>query len=132
MTSIENVFPTITRYFFSGSQKLLFDLFRENIDSFAVVNFSNDSQNHDFFFQQFTPIWINLIQHSNYKEAEDVWQFALSIASRWEVHNPQVHKGTPYYFLGVTQILANKLEDGFLSMQRARTVKPILIIEVHQ
>lgn len=119
MSSIENIFSRINHHYYTGDQTLLFDLFQENIDTAAVESFSNDYLQHDLFFNQFTPIWINLIQTNRFKEAENIWHYAISIALRWEKHNPQIHKGTPYYFLGVTQILATNLEDGFLSMHRA-------------
>ena len=39
----------------------------------------------------------------------------------WESNNKptKIHKGTPYYFLGVSAILNNELETGFLAMHQA-------------
>ena len=50
-----------------------------------------------------------------------LWEYALDLAHNWEKTNRpiKIHKGTPYYFLGVTAILNNDLENGFLAMHQA-------------
>jgi len=91
-------------------------------------NYTNDYFNqhpafadHDQFFVFFTPSWLSLIQRHHYFEAIKLWNLALGLSFDWERRNPaiKVHKGTPYYFLGVTGILNNELDNGFLAMHQA-------------
>jgi len=93
-------------------------MYQTNIETEAVTFFSDPSK-HDEFFILFTPIWQDLIQKRRYFEAEDLWNFSLNITKKWEDNVSRVHKGTPFYFRGVTQILNGKIDDGFLSMHQA-------------
>lgn len=76
---------------------------------------------HDNFFNNFTPVWRNFQDQRRFKNAEDIWKKALDISYEWEKKNPnkRIHKGTPYYFWGVTCILDGDLEKGFLLMHQA-------------
>ena len=76
---------------------------------------------HDEYFQNFTVIWKALLQEHRHKVAEQLWNFALKISYEWEEKNSpkRIHKGTAYYFAGVTLILARYLENGFLLMHQA-------------
>jgi hypothetical protein len=91
-------------------------------------NYANDFFNlhraiadHDLFFGLFTPSWLSLIERHHYFEAIKLWNLAIGLSINWETRNKpnKVHKGTPYYFLGVTGILNNELENGFLAMHQA-------------
>lgn len=81
----------------------------------------NNYNAHNEFFVKFTHIWQMFLYQSRFKNAEDLWELALNIAYQWEEKNPnkRIHKGTPYYFLGVTCILKEDLEKGFLLMHQA-------------
>jgi hypothetical protein len=61
-----------------------------------------------------------LLQRRRYFEGIHVWNYALGPALEWEKRNKpnKIHKGTPYYFLGVTGILNNELENGFFAMHQ--------------
>jgi hypothetical protein len=87
----------------------------------TYFNANQSPGRHDEFFGRFTPIWLDLVRKHRYFEAAKLWQLAIGLAIDWEVRNKpnQIHKGTPYYFLGVTAILNNELENGFLSMHQA-------------
>jgi hypothetical protein len=76
---------------------------------------------HDGFFNNFTIIWQPFINQGHFKNAERLWDLALNIAYEWENknQNKRIHKGTPYYFWGVTCILNGDLEKGFLLMHQA-------------
>lgn len=76
---------------------------------------------HGGFFGRFTPIWFNLVQRRRYFDAIHLWNSALKIVYAWEDANKPnlIHKGTPFYFMGVTAILNNELENGFLLMHQA-------------
>lgn len=121
--NLDGIFAALNASYFQGKQSLIFSIFHGEITN-AANNYFQPGQNHadqDRFFNRFTPIWLDLINRRRYFEAIRVWNFALRIASEWEnAHTPhKIHKGTPYYFLGVTAILNNELENGFLLMHQA-------------
>ncbi len=76
---------------------------------------------HDTFFNGFTPIWQVLLSRGALLDGYWVWELALECASTWESTNPtqRIHKGTPYYFWGMTAVLAGDLDRGFLLMHQA-------------
>jgi len=76
---------------------------------------------HDNFFNNFTLIWQHLLHSLRYIEAEVLWSNALEIAYRWENANQsnRIHKGTPYYFWGVTCFLSKIYAKGFFLMHQA-------------
>lgn len=70
---------------------------------------------HDAFFNNFTIIWRWLLELGRFAAAEDIWEFALTSATNWEINHPsqRLHKGTPYYFWGQKQDQAfrNKVQE---------------------
>lgn len=86
--------------------------FDQNSDDYAI---------HDGFFNNFTHIWLVFLNQGRFKNVEHLWDLALNIAHEWENKNrtKRIHKGTPYYFWGVTCILDGDLEKGFLLMHQA-------------
>ena len=86
--------------------------FDQNIDNYDA---------HNWFFDQFTTIWNFFLNQRRFRSAEQVWERALISAYEWQDKNPnkRVHKGTPYYFWGVTCILNTDLEKGFFLMHQA-------------
>lgn len=90
-----------------------------------ALNFFDQSDGnyyaHDGFFNNFTIIWRFFLNQGRFKNAEHLWDLALNIAYEWENknQNERIHKGTPYYFWGVTCILNEDLEKGFLLMHQA-------------
>ena len=86
--------------------------FDQNIDNYDA---------HNWFFDQFTTIWNFFLNQRRFRSAEHVWELALISAYEWQDKNPnkRVHKGTPYYFWGVTCILNADSEKGFLLMHQA-------------
>jgi len=76
---------------------------------------------HNAFFNNFTIIWRWLLEMGHFVAAENVWEFALASANSWEnAHRSRrLHKGTPYYFLGMTVVLRGDLDRGFLLMHQA-------------
>jgi hypothetical protein len=99
-----------------------FDLtkFRSETLNFFDQNASNYHA-HDGLFKNFTLIWQFFLNQGRFKNAEHLWDLALNIAHEWENknQNKRIHKGTPYYFWGVTCILNGDLEKGFLLMHQA-------------
>jgi len=104
-----------------------FDLILENLKNdfrvFADTYFNRNRTpaSHNRFFERCTPIWLNLVQKRHYFRAIKILNYALGLALDWQTRNRpnKIHKGTPYYFLGVTAILNNELENGFLAMHQA-------------
>jgi hypothetical protein len=86
--------------------------FDQNIDNYNA---------HNWFFDQFITIWNFFLNQRRFKSAEYVWEKALKFSYEWQEKNPnkKIHKGTPYYFCGVTCILNADLEKGFLLMHQA-------------
>lgn len=80
-----------------------------------------DWPRHDAFFNNFTIIWRWLLELGHHMAAERVWDLALASASSWEdAHRSErLHKGTPYYFWGMTVVLRGDLDRGFLLMHQA-------------
>jgi hypothetical protein len=112
-------FQELNQLYFSGQTNLALKILYPKVETLSSSFFSKDYTQHDIFFGQFTPIWNDLLIKHRYPEAEEIWHIALSIANNWEKTHAPIHKGTPYYFLGVSQILNNNLEDGFFSMHQA-------------
>jgi len=117
--SMNSQFLRLYESHFSGRG---FDLtkFRKEVLDFFDHNDGNYHA-HDAFFNNFTIIWRSFLNQRRFKNAEYLWDFALNIAYDWENknQNKRIHKGTPYYFWGVTCILNGDLEKGFLLMHQA-------------
>lgn len=75
----------------------------------------------DLFFNNFTVIWRALLELKRFKSAEEVWNFALDCTYSYEESRKgqRRHKGTPYYFWGMTAILEGNIEKGVLLMHQA-------------
>ncbi len=132
---LDQIFAELNTCYYLGKQKLLFSIFSQSIEE-AVNKYFKAGQSvaeHDSFFGRFTPIWMDLVQKRRFFEAISLWDTALLFSYKWEKHNKpnKIHKGTPYYFLGVTAIFNNELENGFLLMHQAleedRRQSPITI-----
>src|SRR5262245_55887835 len=72
-----------------------------------------DYREHDDYFNNFTPLWKLHLGDRHLETAAAVWPWALRPALRVEATGKRVHKGTPYYFWGMTELLADKLENGY-------------------
>jgi len=76
---------------------------------------------HDLYFSNFTVIWNSLLAARRFDDAEALWQAALEPVLQFERDNPprQVHKGTAYYFLGMTSIMKGDLDRGYALTHQA-------------
>jgi len=92
-----------------------------NYDIALLAGDRKDKQKqHDDFFETFANSWLPLIRQECHKDAERVWGKALEIAAAYETeHKNSIHKGTPYYFWGITCILGGDLDMGFHLMHQA-------------
>lgn len=98
-----------------------------DINNFELetFNFYNKNINrfdkHDSYFSNYTILWRLYLSNGHLSIAEQLWDFSLNIAYKWEQLNSgkRIHKGTPYYFWGTTCILKGDYENGFLLMHQA-------------
>jgi hypothetical protein len=76
---------------------------------------------HDAFFENFSMVWQRWVQAGRLAQAEELWKVALGPVLAWEFGdtNRRVHKGTPYYFWGMTAILRGDLDKGYALMHQA-------------
>ena len=120
---LDRIFGMVNHSYFLGKQVTLFNLVMEQLEKEAQSYFvpGQAPAEHAVFFNRFTTIWMDLISRRRYFEAIQLWEVAIGFAYRWEQKNKPhlIHKGTPYYFMGVTAILNNELETGFLLMHQA-------------
>jgi len=96
--------------------------FREQALAFFDANQGRPQHDaHDRFFQNFYIIWSDFLEKQFYGRAAKLWESALDIAYDWEAANSayEIHKGTPYYFWGVTCILNRQLDEALLLMHQA-------------
>jgi hypothetical protein len=125
--SIEDIGQLMNQQF----QKLYeYYLLGKNIDLNKFYNESSDyfdnnssADTHDRYFNNFTPLWGLLLQRGLFFHADQLWQIAIEAAKKWEENqqnqNYMIHKGAPMYFWGVTCILKEDLEKGFLLIHEA-------------
>lgn len=78
-------------------------------------------RSHDDYFNNFTVLWRHFLAARNYDEAERIWEMALSPALLWESNNKgnRIHKGTPYYFWGLTALQRGDLDKAYSLMHLA-------------
>lgn len=91
----------------------------------ATIKFFNIHPNlsfiHNEYFQNFTIIWKHFLSMHNYLEAEHIWEIALKPVLKWEKQHPnnRIHKGTAYYFWGMTTLEHGDLDKGYALMHQA-------------
>ncbi len=75
----------------------------------------------DHYFENYTSLWTELMNEGKFLEAARLLAaFPLRMAYYWENTNSKpLHKGTPYYFVGVSKIASDDLDEGFLYMHQA-------------
>jgi len=84
-------------------------------------NHVDDYSMHDDYFNNFTVVWNSYLSARNFDQAERVWGMAMEPAFNWERQNKgkRIHKGTPYYFWGMTSLLAGEIDKGYALMHQA-------------
>lgn len=76
---------------------------------------------HNLYFNNFTRLWGSFLSSGNFDEAENIWRMALDPVLEFEANNAgrEVHKGTAYYFWGMTSILRGDLDRGYSLVHQA-------------
>ena len=82
---------------------------------------NTNGYNHGQFFNNFTILWRGALNAGRFDGAERIWEMACDIAWEWERKNSSrlIHKGTPYYFWGMTAILRGDIDRGYALMHQA-------------
>ncbi len=96
----------------------------DRLDQAAGVFLSNTPNRnfaHNLYFNNFTILWNNFLGSGNFDEAERIWQMALNPVLEFESSNPgrEAHKGTAYYYWGITAILRGDIDKGYTLMHQA-------------
>jgi hypothetical protein len=79
----------------------------------ATKTFDED----DKYFNNFTPLWSRYLSGGRIGDAMAVWEYALRpVLALEHAGNKRIHKGTAYYFWGMTALLNDDLELGYLLM----------------
>jgi hypothetical protein len=92
------------------------------MNSFAFFDANcQNPQVLDSYFENYTPLWTELMDDGKYIEAARlIAAFPLHIAYGWESSTKKVlHKGTPYYFIGVSKVASDDYDEGFLYFHQA-------------
>jgi hypothetical protein len=105
---------------FSSSIPFNWDEFDRVVKQFLKKH-RNRSEIHDKYFSNFSPLWNNYLSAGNYNYAGKIWQIALKPVIEYENANPnkEIHKGTAYYFWGITNILKGDIDTGYLLFHKA-------------
>jgi hypothetical protein len=115
---MDAAFTTLYESILTGSQPNALDF-----DNTARAFFDQHLANATLvnaYFNNFTQLWALRLDQGHLLAAAALWDWALRPALAWEVqHTRQLHKGTPFYFAGMTAILARDLDGGYLLMHRA-------------
>jgi hypothetical protein len=91
-------------------------------DAKAFLATTPDRHNsHNAYFNNFTHVWNGLLASARFDDAEALWQSALEPVLQFEADNPprEIHKGTAYYFWGMTAIIRGDLDKGYALTHQA-------------
>jgi hypothetical protein len=93
----------------------------DEFEAAAHQFFTNNPNDADRYFNNFTVVWRSILETGNYAQAEYLWQQALQPALSWEqaAPNRRLHKGTPYYFWAMTALLRGDIDHGYLLIHQA-------------
>ncbi|OGA46105.1 MAG: hypothetical protein A3F74_10330 [Betaproteobacteria bacterium RIFCSPLOWO2_12_FULL_62_58] len=85
----------------------------------AFLRSTPDPGKQDQYFSNFTPLWNLHLRAGNLRDAAAVWPWALRPVANLEAQgSSRIHKGSAYYFWGMTALLADDLDRGYLLMHR--------------
>jgi hypothetical protein len=121
---------------FLGSSSINFEEFEFTIHNYfdSIKEIQNKFELHDELFNHFIFLWNIILGNRNYGLGEWIWEKCVEISFSWESKNEGdfIHKGTPFYFWGMTAILRGDLDKGYALMHKAlqedmrrhRTISP--------
>ncbi|MFH2102478.1 MAG: hypothetical protein ABIJ39_03880 [Chloroflexota bacterium] len=117
--AMDQCFVDLHAAYFSN-QPLQWDYFKSQAATFFDKNHS-DYQITAGYFHNFTIIWKRYISEGLWDLAEGIWKLALEPVIEWESVNKgkRIHKGSLYYFWGMTVIQRGDLDRGYALMHQA-------------
>jgi hypothetical protein len=73
------------------------------------------------FINNFTILWLAFASRRLWDQAEEIWEFVLELIRKWESENVgrRIHKGSIYYFWGMTVVQRGEFDRGYLLMHQA-------------
>lgn len=126
--SLKDIDPKLDRAFVN-LHAAYFSTYAYDLDKFIEIAeefFSRtiDTPNateHNTYFENFTVIWNRFLREGRYEEAEYIWKIALQPVRQCEEKNSGhfIHKGTAFYFWGMTAIRSGDLDKGYALMHQA-------------
>jgi hypothetical protein len=79
-----------------------------------------DSGPQDEFFSALTPIWVYFSNNGLHREAQQFWEQIIFLTEEWEQQRGAfIHKGSPFYFWGVSAARSGLVDVAFLLMHSA-------------
>ena len=86
-----------------------------------LLNSPDRDNVHNLYFNNFTTLWNTFLNNGNYDEAANLWQMALEPVLAFEAANSprEAHKGTAFYFWGMTSIISGDLDKGYALVHQA-------------
>jgi hypothetical protein len=103
---------------FSDFELASLDFFDEVEKRFGSAKEKSDHHNH--YFQAFAYLCNNYF-NGQMNQIDYFWDLALKPAFKWEqLHNgSNIHKGTAFYFWGMSSIINNEIDKGYLLFHQA-------------
>jgi hypothetical protein len=118
---IDHQFYNLHSAFFSNQSIDLTEFEKAAMGFFDANPRPMPSSIHNSYFHNFTPIWHHFLSTRNYVEAEEIWDIALAPVLKWEKTHPtgRIHKGTAFYFWGMTALEHGDLDKGYFLMHQS-------------
>lgn len=117
--ALDALFPQMHAAYL-GPEAFHWDIFKRVAEPYLAKT-SPRSSEHNEYFNNFTIIWNQLLAAGRFDEAEILWEMALDPALKAEKNNQghEIHKGTAYYFWGMTAILRGDVDKGYALVHQA-------------
>lgn len=104
----------------TGQPPINYVLWEKAVWSYFDQYFNSHSDIDDLF-NRFADKWSLLYKGQEFSKATLFWQLPIKFAHEWEAQSngKTVHKGTPYYFNGMSLIKNGNIDLGFLFFHQA-------------
>lgn len=99
------------------------------------VNPRDKHEHQRMLCRSFTRIWLAYIDKNHWEYAKHIWRnIVIPQMIEWESENSpkRIHKGTAYYWWGITEIMSGDVDKGYLLMHQSFTEDKISAVEVNR
>jgi hypothetical protein len=119
-SNLEKLFVDYGLHLFKGVAFFNYALFEKEIWTYFDQWYSDPDRINDLF-NRFAGFWVSLYRLHQFSRANQFWDLPIDTAHRWEAQSSSklVHKGTPYYFKGMSLIKVGNIDRGFLFFHQA-------------